>query len=84
MTNQINGATVKSIVQKRGNFKKFITSETASFGAGEIFIDFKGSKVDLLVSCGNNLLGRIPLERFTIDEYINFRYPEGEDSGEAK
>lgn len=71
---KVDFLTIKGISQKRGNFKKFLS--TNSFNPGEIFFDLKGSKIDLLISCGDNYIGRIPLERLSVQEYLNFRYPE--------
>lgn len=47
-----------------------------NFPAGTNFIDMKGKDVDLLISLGDLMVGRIPLERFKISDYLDMRYPE--------
>lgn len=45
------------------------------FPAGTPFFNMDGDKVDLLVSCGDNYIARLPMERMTIDKYIDLKNP---------
>lgn len=45
------------------------------FPAGTLFFNMDGDKVDLLVSCGDNYIARLPMERMTIDKYIDLKNP---------
>lgn len=46
-----------------------------AFPAGMPFINMDGDKVDLIISCGDNYIARVPMERMTIDKYINLKNP---------
>ena len=46
-----------------------------AFPAGMPFINMDGDKVDLIISCGDNYIARLPMERMTIDRYIDLKNP---------
>ena len=50
-----------------------------AFPAGMPFINMDGDKVDLLISCGDNYIARLPMERMTIDRYIDLKNPSKEN-----
>lgn len=59
--------------------KDYIKNDTSNFRQGQIFLDMKKDKVDLLVSCGDGYLARFPMERLKIKDYLNLRYTEEVD-----
>lgn len=44
-----------------------------AFPAGMPFINMDGDKVDLIISCGDNYIARIPMERMTISKYLELK-----------
>lgn len=46
-----------------------------NFSAGMPFINMDGDKVDLIISCGDNYIARVPMERMTIDKYLELKDP---------
>lgn len=46
-----------------------------AFPAGMPFINMDGDKVDLIISCGDNYIARIPMERMTINKYLELKDP---------
>lgn len=76
MVNSENNKTT-TIQLSRGNFLKFLKDKGEdSFLKGMPFLDLKGDKVDLLISCGDGYVARLPIERLKIQDYIKFRYSE--------
>lgn len=66
-----------TIQLSRGNFLKFLKDKgEENFKKGMPFLDWKGDKVDLLISCGDGYVARFPMERIKIQDYIKYRYPE--------
>lgn len=46
-----------------------------NFPAGMPFINMDGDKVDLIISCGDNYIARVPMERMTINKYLELKDP---------
>ena len=46
-----------------------------AFPSGIPFINMDGDKVDLIISCGDNYIARIPMERMTINKYLELKDP---------
>ena len=46
-----------------------------AFPAGMPFINMDGDKVDLIISCGDNYIARVPMERMTINKYLELKDP---------
>ena len=46
-----------------------------NFPAGMPFVNMDGDKVDLIISCGDNYIARVPMERMTIDKYLELKDP---------
>lgn len=44
-----------------------------NFPAGMPFINMDGDKVDLIISCGDNYIARVPMERMTINKYLELK-----------
>ena len=44
-----------------------------AFPAGMPFVNMDGDKVDLIISCGDNYIARIPMERMTINKYLELK-----------
>lgn len=55
-----------------------LKEDTSKFKQGQLFLDMKKDKVDLLVSCGDGYLARFPMERLKIKDYLSIRYSEEE------
>lgn len=73
----ITNLTSDQILEKLDEIvRNYIKNDTSNFRQGQIFLDMKKDKVDLLVSCGDGYLARFPMERLKIKDYINFRYAE--------
>ena len=71
-------------VDKFSLFKKFCSeldeecreiNLRRAFPAGMPFINMDGDKVDLIISCGDNYIARIPMERMTINKYLELKDP---------
>lgn len=73
----ITNLTSDQILEKLDEIvRDYIKNDTSNFRQGQIFLDMKKDKVDLLVSCGDGYLARFPMERLKIKDYINLRYAE--------
>lgn len=46
-----------------------------NFPAGMPFINMDGDKVDLIINCGDNYIARVPMERMTINKYLELKDP---------
>lgn len=46
-----------------------------NFPAGMPFVNMDGDKVDLIISCGDNYIARVPMERMTINKYLELKDP---------
>lgn len=46
-----------------------------NFPAGMPFINMDGDKVDFIISCGDNYIARVPMERMTINKYLELKDP---------
>lgn len=44
-----------------------------NFPAGMPFISMDGDKVDWIISCGDNYIARVPMERMTINKYLELK-----------
>lgn len=45
------------------------------FPVGMPFVNMDGDKVDLIISCGDNYIARVPMERMTINKYLELKDP---------
>lgn len=70
---------INQILEKLNTVLSVILKEdTSKFKQGQLFLDMKKDKVDLLVSCGDGYLARFPMERLKIKDYLSLRYSEEE------
>lgn len=71
--------SINQILDKLNSLlEQYIKNDTSKFRQGQLFLDMKKDKVDLLVSCGDGYLARFPMERLKIKDYLNLRYSEEE------
>ena len=58
-----------------GKFCSELINVRRAFPVGMPFVNMDGDKVDLLISCGDNYIARIPMERMTISKYLELKDP---------
>lgn len=76
MTNNISAVT-QAVDSFYDHLKQKFQVESA-LPKGSTFIDLNNSAVNLLYGIGDGLIAKIPLERFSVDDYLKAYYPTTE------